>query len=143
MKALLVKLQSLVEDFEKANGQIASKHREVDTVKNNYEKLLDIVIRKEKELNLREAAIQPIENLKAVIKENDIARAKNAEVAEKLRLDIQDFKRWASEERQRIANRDLAAQEVEKNNAKIRDEVYALKENYKVQVLAEIAKKVK
>jgi len=143
MKALLLKLQALVEDFEKANSQIAAKNREVETLKADYEKRLLAVTQKEKDVNLREAKIQPVENLNAAIKENDKVTAKNAEATEKLRLDIADFKRKSDEERQYLKNRELACQEVEKNNAKNKDELNRLMANYKTQVLAEIAKKVK
>jgi len=143
MKALLLKLQALVEDFEKANSQIAAKDRELTTLKNDYDRRLLAITQKEKDVNLREAAIQPIENLQAAIKENDKTTARIAEASEKLRLDISDFKRKSDEERQYLKNRELACQEVEKNNAKNVDEIRALKENYKTQVLAEIARKVK
>jgi hypothetical protein len=143
MKALLLKLQALVEDFEKTNGQIAAKNREVETLKADYEKRLTVVVEREKDVNLRESKIQPIENLNAAIKENDKVTARLAEQTEKLRLDIADFKRKSEEERQYLKNRELACQDVEKNNAKNVDEIRALKENYKTQVLAEIAKKVK
>jgi hypothetical protein len=143
MKALLLKLQSLVEDFEKANLQLAAKDKIASDLVREYQAKLSVISQKEKDINLREAAIQPIENLQAAIKENDKATARIAEQAEKLRLDIADFKRKSEEERQYLKNRELACQEVEKNNAKNVDEIRALKENYKTQVLAEIAKKVK
>ena len=143
MKALLLKLQALVEDFEKTNGQIAAKNREVETLKADYEKRLTVVIEREKDVNLREAKIQPVENLNTAIKENDKVTARLAEQTEKLRLDIADFKRKSDEERQYLANREKALQESEKNHNKNVDEIRALKENYKTQVLAEIAKKVK
>ena len=115
MKALLLKLQALVEDFEKTNGQIAAKNREVETLKADYEKRLTVVIEREKDVNLREAKIQPVENLNTAIKENDKVTARLAEQTEKLRLDIAEFKRKSDEERQYLANREKALQESEKN----------------------------
>ena len=143
MKTLLLKLQALVEDFEKANRQLDAKDKIATDLVREYQARLSVITQREKDVNLREAAIQPIENLQAAIKENDKATARIAEASEKLRLDIADFKRKSEEERQYLKNRELACQEVEKNNAKNVDEIRALKENYKTQVLAEIAKKVK
>lgn len=143
MKALLLKLQSLVEDFEKANSQIAALKREGDGLKADYEARILAVTQREKDINLREAAIQPVENLQAAIKENDKVTARNAERTAQIQLDMHDLKRKIMEETQRLVNRELAIKEVEKNNARIKDELMALKENYKTQVLAEIARKVK
>jgi hypothetical protein len=143
MKTLILKLQALVEDFEKANKQLDAKDKIASDLAREYQARLSVISQREKDVNLREAAIQPIENLQAAIKENDKATARIAEQEEKLRLDIADFKRKSDEERQYLKNRELACQEVEKNNAKNVDEIRALKENYKTQVLAEIAKKVK
>jgi hypothetical protein len=143
MKALLLKLQALIEDFEKANKQLDAKDKIASDLVREYQLRLSVISQREKDVNLREAAIEPIENLKAAVKENDLATARIAEASEKLRLDIADFKRKSDEERQYLKNRELACQDVEKNNAKNVDEIRALRENYKTTVLAEIAKKVK
>jgi hypothetical protein len=141
MKALLLKLQSLIEDFEKSNSQIAGKQREADALKSDYERRLLLVVQREKDVNLREAKIHPIENLQAAIKENDKVTARLAEEKEKLRLDIADFKRKSDEERQYLKNRELAVIEGEKLNKVHYDELQKLKLTYKTQVLAELAGK--